>query len=93
MYSIKGGFPNITICNDDIIKNIKILNPREFNNNNIISIKKIINNDSFNDLIDLINEPNIFIKEDTDEFKIRRINNIDLNLITSKFTNNTKKSK
>jgi hypothetical protein len=88
---VKGGFPRIKICDNEIIKKITEKKQREFSNKNIISIKDMINSKKSESLIDLITEPNIFInKENRKNLNLvnleseKKINNISIDIIIGK---------
>ena len=92
---IKGGFPRIKICDDEITKKILEKKPREFNNKTIMSIKDMLNTKKSDSIIDLITEPNIFIDKEigNDNESIlniiyneneKKINNISIDLIMGK---------
>jgi hypothetical protein len=92
---IKGGFPRIKICDNEIAKKILEKKPREFNNKKIMSIKDMLNIKKSDSIIDLITEPNIFINKqiginDNSMLNIihdeseKKINNISIDLIIGK---------
>jgi len=99
--TIKGGFPRIKICDNEITKKILEKKPREFSNNKIMSIKDMLKmkkktESSFN----LLSTSNIIsgfqsnneimniIKDTNDE-----INGISIDLITGKNKESLEKSK
>lgn len=99
--TIKGGFPRIKICDNEITKKILEKKPREFSNNKIMSIKDMLKmkkktESSFN----LLSNSNIIsgfqsnneimniIKDTNDE-----INGISIDLITGKNKESLEKSK
>jgi hypothetical protein len=99
--TIKGGFPRIKICDNEITKKILEKKPREFSNNKIMSIKDMLKmkkktESSFN----LLSTSNIIsgfqsnneimniIKDTNDE-----INGISIDLITGKNKQLLEKSK
>ena len=99
--TIKGGFPRIKICDNEITKKILEKKPREFSNNKIMSIKDMLKmkkktESSFN----LLSSSNIIsgfqsnneimniIKDTNDE-----INGISIDLITGKNKQLLEKSK
>jgi hypothetical protein len=88
---IKGGFPRIKICDNEITKKITEKKQREFSNKNIISIKDMISSKKSEFLLDLITEPNIFVnKEIGKDLNLvnlesdKKINNISIDVIIGK---------
>ena len=92
---VKGGFPRIKICDNEIVQKIINKKPREFSNKNIMSIKEMINSkkseqESIIDLI--IDQPNIIIDRESgshlniinDSQYSKKINNIPIDFIVGK---------